>query len=162
MAKIDFKARISKLLGGVFIVFLICSLAYAGYLFYVFKSLPGMKAKVAGLYNLFAEGQVSAPVLNNPVQAANGGWTTINTKTNDETIERLSSMSEKEVRQKLNEVKDYEKLIDRNSLKLLKKMVELVSKNKDTAVIPGEDEKQIKAMLETIIDDCKHNRIPGI
>lgn len=163
MEKFDYSSKMLKFLGSVFAMLFFCGIVYGGYLFYVFKKMPGLKAKVTGLYQLFSGGKYSGAAVNSkPAGAANAGWTTINIRTSDEKIESLSSMNKKEVAEKLDEVRDYEKFMNGNSLKLIKLIAGVLSKNNGEAVISGEDEIQIKEMLEKVIEDYKHDRIPGI
>lgn len=159
MKTIDFKARLWKFTGGLMIMLAAVFIASAGYLYYVYRQLPGIKAKVSGLYQLFSAGQAPAPVKDKK-QTVNGGWTNINARTSDETIEQLSAMSETEVKEKIGEAKDFDRLMNGNGLKLLKLVAHMVSKNKDDAVISDEDEKQIKAMLEKIMDDYEKSVTP--
>lgn len=163
MEKFDYNKKMMKFFGGVFAMLFFVAVAYGAYLFYIFKKMPEVKTQVSSIYKLFSEGYSGGTVAAaTPTPGANNGWTTINTKTTDETIEKLSSMSDKEVKDKLKEAEGYEKLLDSNSLKLLKLIAGVVSKSKDSTVISTEDEKQLKDMLGKVLDDYKKQRLPGL
>jgi hypothetical protein len=163
MEKFDYNAKMLKFLGSVFVMLFFVAIAYGAYLFYIFKKMPEVKTQVSGLYHLFTDGYTGGNSrAASPTPAANNGWTTINTKTSDQTIERLSTMSDKEVKDKLKEAEGYEKLLDGNSLKLLKLIAGIVSKSKDSPVISTEDEKQLKEELEKVLKNYQHQRLPGV
>jgi len=163
MEKFNYNKKMFKFLGGAIAMLFFIGVAYGGYLFYIFKKMPEVKTQVAGIYRLFADGYAPGnTAAASPTPAAGGSWTTINTKTSDETIERLSTMSDSEIKGKLKEAAGYEKLLDGNSLKLLKLIAGIVSNSKDSAVISSEDEKKLKEELEKVLKNYQKQNLPGV
>jgi len=161
MEKFDYNKKMKKFFISVIGMLFFVVVVYGGYLFYIFKKMPEVKTQVSGLYHLFADGYTTGNTpAASPTPATTGSWTTINTRTSDETIEKLSSMSDKEVNDKLKEAQGYEKLLDGNSLKLLNLITGIVSKSKDSSVISADDEKQLKEELEKVLKNYQKQNLP--
>ncbi len=160
MAKNDFQARLKKFVFQILVILFIFGGVYALYLYNLYRAIPKVKTEVAGAYSLFTgfDGYPAQPAAAKKPKV----WTQINARTSDAALKRISSMSDAEVKKKVKEVEGYDKILNSNSMKLIKMISGLLAKKGGGDIMSSSEEKKTKDMINEMLDAYKNKTYPGI
>jgi hypothetical protein len=161
MQKNDYKARLGGFLLKLFVMFFIFGGIYGFYLYNIYRSMPKLKTDISQIYTMFGGGQ-EASGQTQQEQKKSKQWTQIDTRTSDETLEQVGKLDAADVEKKVKEVEGYDRLLNGNSVKFLNMITSLLSKKGGDAVMTGDEENQMKDMIEKILDAYKNKTYPGV